>query len=871
MTQLVQPKTSFSFSQLQQTLWFLYNLDSEGVNDKLSFALRIKSTVNCDALKKSFQKLFDRHVALRSRYYERNGQLSQEVHNTFDVDLEEIDASNWSWDELNDNLLKSAQRPFNLEQSPVMRLSLFSRSSKEHILLLAVHHIASDWWSLLVLVDELFLLYQSQLTGIDTYLPPVNRSYKDYVVRELNILNSSEGDRLWKYWQKQLAGELPVLELPTYCPRPPIRTYNGSSYTFKINNEQTQRLRLLAETEDVSLYTTLLAAFQVILHRYTGEEDVLIACPIPRQPEFARVVGNFVNPVVLRVPISGSLAFKDFLQQVSKKVCETSEYQDYPFPLLVKEFQSKSNFSHSPICQVSFSFQNLQEFETLSTLFEPPATGDTINGGVWEYFELAGQKVEWDLSLEVSELKESLIVSFKYNSDLLDASTVAQIAGHFQNLLSAIVSEPQQQVADLPLLSASEQHQLLMDWNSTEQDYSFSCIHQLFEAQVERTPDAIAVIFENQHLTYRELNSRANQLAHYLQKQGVKPEVLVGICVERSLEMVVGLLGILKAGGAYVPLDPRYPQERLAYMLADSQMSVLLTQQKYKDAGKMPALHEHGARVVCLDTDWSAIARESQENSVSNVTAENLAYVIYTSGSTGKPKGVQICHQSLTNFLASMRLSPGLTEQDILLAVTTISFDIAALELYLPLIVGAQVVLASREVAGDGLQLLEKLVNSGATVMQATPVTWNLLLAAGWQGNPQLKILCGGEALPRQLASQLLEKGAAVWNLYGPTETTIWSSVCQVKCNPEIATTKETPESIGRAIANTQIYILDPHLQLVPIGVAGELHIGGVGLARGYLNRPDLTAEKFIPNPFEKSKVKSQKLKPLRARLLCRK
>ena len=848
MTQLVQPKTSFPLSQVQQTSWFLYKLDPEGVNDKLSLAVNIRSRVDKNTIKKAFQELIDRHPTLRSSYYERDGQLVQEIHNTFAVDLEEIDASIWSGDELKDHLLKSAQRPFNLEQGSVVRLSLFSRSATDHVLLLTIHQIASDRWSLLILVDELFVLYSSLKDSTNADLPPLTLSYKDYVQREFNILNSSEAERLREYWHKQLAGELPVLDLLTNSSRPPLRTYNGSSHAFKINKELTQQLRLLAETEKVSFYNTLLAAFQVILYRYTGEEDILIALPkaLRSQPEFARVVGNFVNPVVFRMPFSGSLTFKEVLNQASQQVRETSAYQDYPFPLLVQQFQAKSNFSHSPICQVSFGLQTLDQFESLSNLdLATPGNQKSLGELELESWEIPQQKAEFDLSLEIIESKDSLIGYFKYNRDLLEADTVAQITRHFQNLLEAIVSNPQQPVAQLPLLSASERHQLLFDGNATPTEYDLSQhIHQLFAAQVEQTPEAIAVIFENQQLTYRELNSRANQLSHYLQTLGVKPEVLVGVCVERSLEMVVGLLGILKAGGAYVPLDPGYPQERLAYMLEDSQVPVLLTQEKL-----VARLPEHQARVVCLDTDWEVIQQESEENPVSGVEPENLAYVIYTSGSTGKPKGVQICHQSLTNFLHSMRLSLGLTERDILLAVTTISFDIAALELYLPLVVGAQVVLVRREVASDGSQLLEKLVN-GATVMQATPATWNLLLAAGWEGSPQLKILCGGEALPRKLANQLLEKGAAVWNLYGPTETTIWSTAYKVEANQLIDRNKETPVSIGRAIANTQIYILDRHLQPVPIGVTGELHIGGVGLARGYLHSPDLTEKKFIPNPF---------------------
>jgi amino acid adenylation domain-containing protein len=418
--------------------------------------------------------------------------------------------------------------------------------------------------------------------------------------------------------------------------------------------------------------------------------------------------------------------------------------------------------------------------------------------------------------------------------------------GHFQTLLQGIVSDPDTGIADLPLLTEVERHQLLVEWNDTKRNYPQNqCIHQLFEQQVELTPDAIALIFENQKLTYRELNERANKVAHYLKTLGVKPEVLVGICMERSLEMVIGILAIAKAGGAYVPLDPTYPKERLAFMLADAQVSVLLVQPHL-----VQELPPHQAQVVCIDSECQEFAAYSPENPTSEVTAENLAYVIYTSGSTGKPKGVQISHRAVVNFLMAMRQTPGLTEQDILLSVTTLSFDIAALEIYLPLTVGAQVVIVSRQEISDGIQLSKSLNSCGATVMQATPATWRMLLAVGWTGNQQLKILCGGEALDYTLAQQLQQRGKEVWNLYGPTETTIWSSVSQVN-------TQNKPQNniaIGSPIANTQFYILDQYCQLVPIGVVGELHIGGAGLARGYLNKPELTQQRFISSPFESGK-----------------
>jgi amino acid adenylation domain-containing protein len=648
--------------------------------------------------------------------------------------------------------------------------------------------------------------------------------------KSLDLISSSSILELKNYWLNCLSGELPLLNLPTSLPRGSIQNYNCSSYNFVINKRLTRLLEKLAESENVSLDTLLLAAFKVLLYRYTNEKDILVGLVLNQQ------ISNFVNVVVSRNFITNNILFKKFLYQVNHTILEIRNYQDYPFALLVKELQPTSNSSHSPICQASFTFQTEHQQENISKLFEPVVTKQLINYGQLE--------LEFDLSLEVIQLSELLQSSFKYNSNLLDETTVTQISRHFENLLESIVSNSEQSVAQLPFLSEREREKILVEWNATQTDYDVTrCLHQLIEAQVERTPDAIAVSFRGEHLTYRELNQRANQLAHYLQTLGVQPEVLVGICIERSLEMLVGLLGILKAGAAYLPLDPGYPLERLELILSDSQVPVLLT-----DNQKLFANDEQ-RKVVDLRRDQPNIATHIQDNPAPRATPNNLAYVIYTSGSTGKPKGVAIPHNAVVNFLQSMQREPGITESDVLLAVTTVSFDIAALELYLPLITGAQVVLTTRDLAIDGKLLKEFIDTVGATIMQATPASWRMLLAAGWSGSPQLKILCGGEGLTSDLAQQLLKKGSAVWNLYGPTETTIWSTVCRVD------TTKLSHAlvPIGRPIANTQIYILDSHLQPVPVGVLGELYISGVGVARGYLNRPELSAERFISNPFSDS------------------
>jgi amino acid adenylation domain-containing protein len=666
---------------------------------------------------------------------------------------------------------------------------------------------------------------------MDTYKKTITtRYYKE----QSWLTKESQSTSGLDYWKQQLAGIPPLLELPTDRPRSSIPTSHVSSTFFTINSNLTQKLKILSQRFKTTLHTTLLTAFVALLSRYTNSEDIVVGSPTPKSKEIDSLASFFANTLVLRSNLEGNPSFLELLTRVQRVVVDASLHQDVSFEQLIEALQLEPSVSYHPLFQVMFvlhkSSTNKLELPGLSV--QP-----------WE-IETTTPKL--DLTLTIQETDSELHGYWEYNPDLFDTATIVRMSGHFQTMLTGIVAHPKQKVFELPLLTAAEQQQLLREWNNTHVKYPQSqCIHKLFEAQVEQTPNAVAVVFENQQLTYHELNIRANKIAHHLQTLGAGPEVLVGICVDRSLDMVVGLLGILKAGGAYVPLDPAYPTERLALMLEDAQVQVLLTQSHLTH--KLP---ESTAHIVCLDADWEIISGKGEANVVSDVTGDNLAYVIYTSGSTGKPKGVQLTHKSATNFLNSMQQEPGLTESDILLAVTTISFDIAVLELYLPLLVGAKVVVVSREVAIDGKRLLEQLVSSGATVMQATPATWRLLLASGWESSLQIKILCGGEALTPELAEQLLERSTSLWNLYGPTETTVWSSVYKVEASQLHSRSKEAPASIGRPIANTEIYLLDSHLQPVPMGVRGELHIGGAGLARGYLNRPELTNEKFIPNPF---------------------
>jgi amino acid adenylation domain-containing protein len=829
----------------QRALWFVHQTAPASSAYNIGFAARIRGPLNVDALHSALQQLIDRHPSLRSTITIVNDQPVQQIHHAVSIDFTTKDAASWNEDELKTQVEAAFHEPFNLERGSVFRGRLFRKSADESVLLLVVHHILADFWSLLILVDELRALYAAGKNGEDARLPSPEANYADFVNWQSALLASPEGERLASYWQQELAGELPLLNLPTDRPRPPLQDYAGESFTFRLDADLTQQLKSLAKAQGATLHTTLLAAFQALLHRYSGHEDFVVGSLTSgrSRAEFAGVVGYFTNPVALRCRPAREHSFNTFLATTRDVLLGAIEHQDLPFAAIVERVHPSRDAGYAPLIQAMFVLQQPQRVPESA----PFMLG--IAGGRMQFADLSFESVpfqlrqaRFDVDLMMMESDDCLSGFLQYSTALFDTATIARLAAHFETLLRAIAADAGCPLENLPMLTRAERHQLLVTWNTTNSDYARElCLPQIFELQAARTPASIAAIFADRHLTYEELNARANRLAHYLQAQGVEPETRVALCVERSLDMLVGLLGILKAGGAYVPLDPADPPDRLGFILENSGAPVVLTQ-----SAILPRLQMEGTRAISLDTAWKEIDSEAAGNPTPAGTSENLAYIIYTSGSTGVPKGVAIPHRALVNFLSSVRREPGLTERDTLVAVTTLSFDIAGLELFLPLTAGARVVIAAREVAADGSRLAELLSRSRATVMQATPATWQLLLASGWQGARDFTILCGGEPLSPKLANQLMAGGAAVWNMYGPTETTIWSTIWRVDgANGAISAV-----SIGRPIANTQTYVLDAAQQLVPAGVAGELYIGGDGLARGYWNRPELTAEKFVPNPF---------------------
>jgi amino acid adenylation domain-containing protein len=824
----------------QKALYFLHRSDPESPAYHVAFTARFRSPVDAGALRRALQRLVDRHEQLRARFVLRDGEPVQEITPQCPVAFEQVEASSWSEERLDGAMREAYRRPFDLERGPVFRSHLFTLAEEHHVFLITIHHIVYDAWSLWVNQDELAVFYAGETMGTRTLLPRLDRTYRDFIHQQNEMLKGPEGSRLWTYWQERLQGDLSTLSLPTDRPRPPVQSFRGASRRFALQLDLVERLRGLAKAQEVTPFTLYLAAFQVLLYRYTGQEDILVGSPAAGRNlgELTNVVGYFVNPLVLRADLSGNPRFTSFLEQVKETVFGAVEHQAFPFPLLVERLQPRRDPSYSPLFQVSFVYQRAQRAAGLMDLVADTGRNARLNlGGLEvEHYDMPQQEGQFDLELEMLEASTGMIGIFKYNTDLFDNSTIDRAVGHFETLLAGILDDPVVPVGLLPLLPKEERQRLVVPFNSTTTDYDLERpVHELIEEQVARNSEATAVTFEGVNLSYRELNHRSNRLAHYLRAQGVGPDSLVAVCMERSLDMVIALLGILKAGGAYLPLDPALPVERLAFMVEDADPVFILSYSSC--AGALPNTR---IPMLPLDTSWPTIAELSPVNPKSGVRPHHLAYVIYTSGSTGKPKGVQIEHGALSNFLHGMSAALPIGPYDSLLAVTTLSFDIAALELYLPLTVGARILLAGRDEAMDGARLLGLL--KSATFLQATPATWQMLLRAGWESSPDLHMLCGGETLPPDLATQLLGRGCTLWNMYGPTETTVWSTMARIVEAGNV--------SIGRPIANTQIYILDKWGQPAPIGVPGELHIGGANVARGYLNRPELTVEKFIPDPF---------------------
>jgi len=839
MLQQLIPRKDLSaphpLSPAQQGLWFLERLNPNVPVYNEAEAVLLTGDLNVDALERAMNMIIDRQEVLRSTINIIDGVPHAIIHDRWQISFKKIDLSTLPRvqrdAEVDRLLIDEPKIPYDLKAEPGIRVSLLHLSPQEHVLILMMHHIICDWASEGVIWRELSVLYRSLLTGEPAALSELPVKHGDYAVWQHQKLATTNVTEDLDFWEKTLHGAPALLGLPADRPRPPIMSYQGDRIRWKLNKDLTDALRNVGGNEKASLFTIFTAALDTLLYRYSGNDDILVGIPLADRDhaELQNIVGYLLRMHVLRTRLSGEMTFRELLSSVQKSALDLYTHRGVPFDQIVQKLQPKRNLSYTPVFQVVLNWRDRDQM--LSFIGLDGLAVDSL-------MATAGTS-KFDLLLQATDIGDEIWLELEYNTDIFDRDRMARMLGHYQTLLSAVAVDAGARLAQIPLLTASERHQLLYAWNATQADSpQDKCIHELFEEQVAKSPDAIAVVFEDQQLSYTELNHRANQLAHHLRTLGVGPDVLVALFLERSLEMVVGMLGVLKAGGAYVPLDPIHPEKRLAYMLADAQPLVLLTQERLQSE-----LPPHSSHVVVIDADSPPTAQVKSPPAPAQARSRHdLAYVIYTSGSTGEPKGVEIEHCSVVNMLTSMQQRPGVGAEDTMLAVTTLVFDIAVLEIFLPLIVGARVVLAGSETARDGVALIDLIQRSGVSVLQATPATLQMLLDVGWTGAPHLKILCGGEAWTDELAGQLLPRSGSLWNMYGPTETTVWSAVSKVEAGQPIV--------IGRPIAKTRLYVLDGALQPVPVGAPGELYIGGDGLARGYFHRPELTRERFVTDPF---------------------
>ncbi|SHH81507.1 non-ribosomal peptide synthetase [Pollutimonas bauzanensis] len=818
-------------SYAQQRQWFLWNLQPQGSAYHIAGGLRFQGGLDVAAVRASFDVLVQRHESLRTTFEQRDeGMAVQVIHDSlpYDYAFTDLTGDTDPQARLKHVAEKFGRRPFDLRAGPLLRIEVIRLAEVEHVLLVSMHHIVSDGWSIGVLLKEFVQAYQANLNGLEVSLPAMPIQYADYAVWQRGWLEAGEQERQLAYWQDYLGQEHPVLELPVDHPRLTLGQYGEARVPIELPDDLVSRIRKRAHSQGATPFIVLLSALQILLHRYSGQADIRIGIPNANRGrgETQGTIGFFVNTQVIRTQIHGRMSLSAVLELVKRGVMGAQAHQDLPFDVLVEALKPERSLSHTPLFQVMHNHQRLGS-DVLQRL----------PGIQVESYELHERTAQFELALNTFESQDGgILANFTYAGELFEPATICQLATHYAALLHSLVSDEGicERVGEVALLDAAQREKILGSGRGDVSTRAPSPVHHQVESQVSLTPEAVALVYGDEGLSYAELNERANRLAHHLIGLGVSPETKVGVALERSMELVVALLAVLKAGGAYVPLDPSYPAERLAYMMSDSGLALVLTQSTVRDALPLPE------DVAALELDRLDVNGLPHRNPAVKVHPENLAYVIYTSGSTGQPKGVMVRHAALSNFLNSMSDRPGLDAEDVLLGLTSLSFDIAALELFLPLTRGARLVVAPSSAARDAAELRALVECHCVTVMQSTPSGWQVLLAAG-EDHLRIRGLCGGEALSADLARRLRDVGVDLWNMYGPTETTVWSTVDHVDDGPIV---------LGRPVSATQVYVLDHEMNLAPASVAGELYIGGDGVARGYLNRTALTAQRFVPDPF---------------------
>jgi amino acid adenylation domain-containing protein len=815
-------------SSAQARLWFLADLEPQSTAYNIGRVYHLRGPLKVGAFQKSLEEILGRHEALRTTFASNGGKPVQVVAPRGPWTLPVVDFTTTARARRFEDSMKWAEAefrtPFDLTTGPLMRAALLCLDEQEHLFVLNVHHIVFDGWSIGIFSRELSACYNAITQGRVPDQSELPLQYADYAIWQRRHLSRGQPESL-AFWKKHLS-DARTLDLVMDRPRPARQSYRGARCTVTLSPELTAELEEFNRRERVTSFMSLLAAFEVLLSRYSGQGDFMVGTPVANRTnlELEGLIGFFANTLAMRADLSDEPTFRELVSRVRRAALDAFQHQDLPFEKLVEELNPARDMSRHPLFQVMFALQNA------------PREALELRGLEVTRQLLPSSTTRFDLELHLWAEGDGWSGSLIYSRDLFEEASIEAMVRHYVALLEGMLEEPERAVSLVPMMSEAERERILVQWNATRVDYPRDrCIHEVFEEQVERTPEAVAVLFGDETLTYRELNIRSNRLAHNLRALGVGPDVPVGFSIERSPEMIVGLLGILKAGAAYVPIDPTHPQDRLAFIMADAGARKLLT-------GKTPRpwLEACAAEVIRLNSEVSA--GPDDVPAVMPVSPDSLAYILYTSGSTGQPKGVEVTHRSVVNLLHSLAETPGITAADTVLALTTLSFDISVAEIFLPLSVGARIILAGDEAAVD-ISLLKQLIEEfQPTIIQATPSRWRLLLEAGWRATPDLKIFCTGEALPRGLAKELAAMSPSVWNLYGPTETTVFSSIARVE---------EGPIHVGRPIANTRTYILDANSNPMPVGVPGELYIGGLGVSRGYRNRPELTAEKFLADPFD--------------------
>ena len=839
-----------SFSQ--ERMCFIQLLDPGNIAYNTQVAVHFKGPLDESALEHSLNEIVRRHEIYRTSFPVVGGRPVQRVHPEQPAHLRRVDISSLVGHDREIEARRITReeitQPFRLDQLPLVRWTLIRLEEKQYSLLLVQHHTVTDGWSLKILLEELMALYRAFVKGSPSPLREPRIQFADFASWQRTWMGGEDAQRGIDYWKQKLQGSQSILDLPIDRPRPLLQTFSGVQEIFEVDPDLMRLLRGVAVQAKATLFMTFFAAFMVLLHRYSGSNDISVGIGIAnrRLPETDDLIGMFINTVVLRTDLSGNPIFRELLAQVRTLTLEAYTHQEVPFDKVVETVGPTRDPRVNPLHQIMFNFQNYplpkMKFPNLIATLEMPMN----NGSAKFDLNVSGWPHPDQRIGTLQRGDEAIKLSWEYNTDLFDAATIRRMALYFQNILRGVVTDPNRTILDIPMMHETERHQLLVEWNNNDTDYPRDrCIHTLFEEQAERTPDAIAGIYDSQRLTYRELNLRANQLAHYLRKLEVGPEVMVGVCVESSLEMLIGFLGILKAGGTYVPMDPAYPKERLSFMVEDTNVPVILTQQRLLDM--LPA---NAPAITCLDTHEKKIAQESKENPVSGATAAHLAYVMYTSGSTGRPKGVCVSHRAVIRLVVNTNYI-SLGPSDSVAQVSNFSFDAATFEIWGALLHGACLVGIPKDVIISPEDLAARIREQKISVLFLTTALLNQMAHEVPIAFSKIKcLLFGGETAAPASVRKILEAGPPerFLHMYGPTESTTFTTWYPVESVAENAATIP----IGRPVSHTTVYLLDTNRQPVPIGVAGELFIGGDGLAEGYLNNPALTKEKFIQNPFQK-------------------